>query len=94
MQYVIEAVVGPGSLERPHVQRLLYDTDSRSVPARVHAYAARVGLGDVEALAAQTDPVLYRADSFCQAASLVGGHADEVVGEPLGRLGADARQLV
>src|SRR5262249_3394391 len=54
---------------------------------------AGVGLGEVEAGRALDDAFLHPHDGLGQTPRLVSGTAQDEEGEPLGSLGADARQL-
>ena len=67
--------------------------DLGAVPLGVGADSADVGVGQVLAFLAKHDVVLDGVDSVGKLESLLVGKLDDVVGQPLGALGADAGQL-
>ena len=91
---VVNTVEGAGLFEGHEIARLLDDADGRLVAARVAADGADglVGLGQVEADLAMADLLLGGADRLGQLEGFLGRASQQVMGEPLGGLGADAGQ--
>ncbi len=94
MEDVVQATVAAGSLHRQDVQWLLHHADHRTVPAVAVADAAGIGVGDVLTDGAEGNALLHLQDRLGQGMGLGGGHAEQVVGEPLGELGAHAGKFV
>ena len=81
------------ALDRDHVAGLLDHADQPGVAARVLAELAARALGQVEAHLAQADLLGDLADGVGERERLVVVGAQQVERKPLGRPGADARQL-
>ncbi len=93
---VINAVECAGLLEGHEIARLLDHANGRLITARVAADGADglVGLGEMEADLAMLDSLLGGPDCVGQFECFFGGASQQVMGEPLGGLGADARETV
>ena len=93
-QHVIDAVVGAGAFQRQQVAWLFHDTNQGVVAAWIAADGALsvLGLGEVEAGGAVSGAILGVADGVGEGEGFLGGCAQDVVGEALGRFGADAGQ--
>ena len=83
---------GAGPLEGQHVERLLDDTQAIVVARGVEADGAQRPGADVEAALAEDDLVADRHERRRERASLRLGGAQQVIGQPLRGLGADAGQ--
>jgi len=94
MEHVIKPLIFPGALQGEDIQRFRHDAYLGAVPTLTAADDAGVRVGDVMAGGAQDDLLLYGEDGLGEGTCFLRGHADQVVGEPLGGLGADAGQLV
>ena len=94
MQHVVATAEGAGALDGEHVERLLDDADTGGVAAGVVAEAAGVALGQVLADGAEVDALLDVEQGLGEVVGLGLGGAQDVVGEALGRLGADAGQAM
>ena len=92
MEDVVEALELAGPLEGEDVERLLDDAQPRCVAARVAADRAERRVADVEAALAEDDLVADGDERGGQRPRLGVGRAEEVVGQPLGGLRADAGQ--
>jgi hypothetical protein len=79
-------------LEREEIDRLLDDADERAVAARVLADGAELLLGQVAALTAEPDPLLYLADCVGERERLLLRHAQEMESKPLRRPRPDPRE--
>ena len=91
---VVDPVEGARLFEGHEVARLLDHADGRLIAARVAADGTDglVGLGEVEADLAMADLLFGGADGVGQLEGFLGGASEQVMGEPLGGLGADAGQ--
>ena len=93
-QDVIDALIGPGLLHGQQVARLLDHADDAGIAPRVAADRTDglLGLGEMKADLAVPDLVLGRADRLGQLQGLLVRALEEMMGQPLGRLGADPGQ--
>ncbi len=91
-QHVVAAVELAGALDGDDVARLLDDAHDPWVAPVVGAERAELGVGDVEAAGTEADPCLGFADRPGQAGDIVAGDLEQVEGDPLRRLRADAGQ--
>ena len=91
---VINARIRPGTLQGHQVAGLLDHADQPLVAPRVAADGAKrlVGLGQVEASLAVANPFLDRPDRLGQGQGLLGLALQDMMSQPLGRLGANAGQ--
>ena len=89
---VVEALELARPLEGEDVERLLDDAQPRLVAHRVAADRAQRLVADVEAAIAEDDLVADVDERRGQRPRLRVGGAQQVVGQALGGLGADARQ--
>src|SRR5690606_34645017 len=92
--HVVEAVVLPGALDDEHVFRLFHDADGGPVAGFVPADGARVGVGNGAADGAVNRLLPRLHDGLSQIDGVLPAARDDVIGQSLRRLGADARQLV
>lgn len=83
---------GTRPLDRRDVSRLGDDADARLVAARVLADVAALARGVAEADGAEVDLLLDVENRLGKAAGLLGVRAEDVVGDALGALGANARK--
>ena len=79
-----------GPLESEYVERLLDDAQPPLIPRRIGANRAERRLADVEAPLAEDDTIPDIDESLGQRPSLSVGRPQQVIGQSLGRLGADA----
>ena len=91
-QHVVEAVVAARALNRLDIARLTHHADAGGVAHRVLANGALVSGGVIKAAAAKMHFLLNLQNGLGQAAGLLGIGLEQVVGDALGRLGANARQ--
>lgn len=91
-QYVVETVVAARALNRLDVARLAHHANASGVAHRILADGALVGRGVVKAAAAKVNLLLNLQDGLGQAARLLGVSLQQVIGDALSRLGANARQ--
>lgn len=91
-EHMVQAVVGTRALDGLHVARLAHHADAGAVAHAVHADGALVGRSVVEAAAAEVHVFLYVEDGLGQTARLLGIGFEQVVGDALRALGANARQ--
>ena len=91
MEDVVDAVELAGALEREDVEWLLDDAQAGAVAAGVPADRAQRRVADVEAALAEDDLLAHRDEGGGQRACLGVGRSQEVIGQSLRRLGADAR---
>ena len=89
---VVEALELGRPLEREHVERLLDDAQPALVAARVAADRAQRLVADVEAALAEDDLVAHGDERRGERPRLRVGRAQQVVGQALGGLRADAGQ--
>src|SRR5262245_60316871 len=89
-EHVVEPAVLRRPLERDEVDRLLDDADDGAVAARVAEDLADVLLGQVPALAAETDSLLDLLDRERERIRFFLGDAEEMERESLGRPHPDA----
>ena len=94
MQDVVQALVAAGALHGQYVQRVFYDANLFEITLGIGTDRAGVGVGQVLAFLAKDDVVLHRADGFGQIKCFFAGQSNNVVGQPLGTLGADSGQFV
>ena len=90
---VVQTAVLTGALDGDDVLGLLDDTDHRLVPARVAAVLTLLVGGDVEADVTEPGLLLDLTQRIRQRADLLVRSVQDVEGDALGALGADARQL-
>src|SRR4051794_9046103 len=93
MQNVIKPPITARSLQRTEITRLFDHTNQGRVPLRVGAERAKLPLRGVAAPAARANLFLDRSQGVGQGKDLGPLRAKQMVREPFGRLGADARQL-
>ena len=91
-QHMVEAVVAARALDCLDVARLAHHANASGIAHRVLADGALVGCGVVKAAAAKMHFLLDLQNGLGQAAGLLGIGLKQVVGDALGRLGANARQ--
>ena len=91
-QYVVETVVAARALNRLDIARLAHHANASGVAHRILTDGALVGRGVVKAAAAKVNLLLNLQDGLGQAARLLGVSLQQVIGDALGRLGANARQ--
>ena len=91
-QYVVETVVAARALDCLDVARLAHHANASGVAHRILADGALVGRGVVKATAAKVNLLLNLQDGLGQAARLLGVSLQQVIGDALSRLGANARQ--
>jgi hypothetical protein len=91
-QHMVQAMIAARTLDCLDVARLAHHANASGIAHRVLADGALVGRGVVKATAAKVDLLLDLQNSLCQAAGLLGISLEQVIGDALGRLGADARQ--
>ena len=91
-EHVVEAMVAARALDSRDVARLAHHADARGIARGILADGALVGGGVVEAPAAEVHLLLHHQDGVGQAARLLGVRLQQVVGNALGALGANARQ--
>ena len=91
VEHVVEALELAGPLEGEDVERLLDDAQPACVAGRVAADRAERLVADVEAALAEHDLVADGDERRGQRPRLGVGGAQQVVGQPLGGLRADAR---
>jgi len=88
---VVEALELLGPLDGDRVAGLLHHAHQRGVATGVAAEVAQLALGDVEAATAPPHPLLDLLDGAGQAPGVLRGDLEDVVRDPLRRLGAHAR---
>ena len=91
---MIAAAVDAGALDGDDVERLFDDADGVGGAVGVGADGAGVGVGDVLADAAELGAVLDLEERVGERFGFGARGAEDVVGEALGALGADAGQAV
>ena len=91
-QHMVQAAIRAGALDGRDVARLAHHADAGAVARHVLADRALVVRGVVEAAAAKVHLLLHLQDGMRQATGLLGIGLEEVIGDALGRLGADARE--
>ena len=91
-QYVVETVVAARALDRLDVARLAHHANASGVAHRILADGALVGRGVVKAAAAKVNLLLNLQDGLGQATRFLGIGLEQVIGDALSRLGANARQ--
>ena len=94
VQDVVAAAEAAGALDGKDIQRLLDDADDAVIAAGVGADATGVGLGEVLTDGAEPNALFDVEQGGGQFLRFNFGRAEDVVGEALGRLGADAGQAV
>ncbi len=94
MEDVIEAAEAARAFDGQGVQGLLHHADEGTVPLGVAAEAAGVYVRQVLADGTEDDALLGLQKGLGQGPHLGQGGPQDVVGEALGALGADAWQLV
>ena len=96
VQRPLQDVVATGELarllHRDDVPGVLHHADHGGVATVVEADGALAALGHVEAPGAQGDPLLHGDDGLGQPQRVLGGHLQQVEGDPLRRLRPDAGQ--
>jgi hypothetical protein len=92
VEHVVETPELARALEREDVERLLDDAQPEHVAGGVPADRAEGRVADVEAALAEHDLLPHRDQCLREGACLCLGRAQEVIGEALRGLGADAGQ--
>ena len=92
MEHMVQAVVFPGPLQGEHVLGLLHHADGGLVPAAAAADRAQLIVCQIAADLAGVDFLVGVQNGLGKALGLLLGHAQHVVGQPLGGLVADAGQ--
>lgn len=94
VKHVILAAVAARTVDCEHIKWLFDDADDGAVAAFIRAVAAGVTLGDVHADRAEVDAPLDFEHGVGELLRLLLARPENVVGESLGRLRADAGQPV
>jgi hypothetical protein len=89
---MVQAMVAARALDCLDVARLAHHANASGVAHRILADGALVGRGVVKAAAAKVNLLLNLQNGLGQAARFLGIGLEQVIGDALSRLGANARQ--
>jgi hypothetical protein len=94
VENVVYAVVAACLLYRRDIRRLFDNADNALIACGARAINAGIDIGDVVAVGAKSQLLFKFADGVSKCAGILGAGSQNMKGQPLGILGADARQLL